>query len=206
MAIEEKKMTQREINAQKTKRKVLETSLQLFTTHGYNSVTIDDIVKKAGVSKGTFYTHFSSKDRVLVESFNSIDEAFEEAMEALPVDTSASEQLKVLFKTHFEYCANFQDVDIMKIVYMNQISLGERQVLLKDHSRPHYQYLDSIVKLGISTKEFHFSVDADTLIEYFFIFGHGLIYNWCLEDGKTDLVEVGSTFVDQLIEWLTTSR
>lgn len=203
MAIVEKKMTQREINAQKTKRKVLETSLQLFTTHGYDSVTIDDIVKKAGVSKGTFYTHFSSKDRVLVESFNSIDGVFEEAMEALPDDTSASDQLRVLFKTLFEYCSNFQDVDIMKIVYMNQISLGERQVLLKDHNRPHYKYLDKIVKLGVATEEFHFSVDAETLIEYFFIFSFGLTYNWCLEDGKKDLVQTGSVFVDQLIEWLS---
>ena len=206
MAIEEKKMTKREISAQKTKRKVLEASIQLFTTHGYNTVTIDDIVKEAGVSKGSFYTHFSSKDRVLVESFNTIDHAFEEAMEALPANTTASEQLRVLFRAHFEYCANFQDVDIMKIVYMNQISIGERQVLLKDKTRPHYKYLENIVNLGISTQEFHFSVTPDTLIEYFFIFGHGLIYNWCLEDGKTDLVETGTTFIDQLIEWLTNSH
>ena len=34
---------------------------ELFTTKGINKTVIDDIVKKAGVAKGTFYLYFKDK-------------------------------------------------------------------------------------------------------------------------------------------------
>lgn len=43
------------------KRQVLDAALQLFTEKGYHNTSIQDILGKAGISKGTFYNYFSSK-------------------------------------------------------------------------------------------------------------------------------------------------
>lgn len=43
------------------KRQVLDTALQLFTEKGYHNTSIQDILGKAMISKGTFYNYFSSK-------------------------------------------------------------------------------------------------------------------------------------------------
>ena len=37
----------------------------LFSEHPVDAVAIDDIVREAGVAKGSFYTHFSDKDALL---------------------------------------------------------------------------------------------------------------------------------------------
>lgn len=40
---------------------LLNTSFELFTSQGINKTSIQDIVNKAGVAKGTFYLYFKDK-------------------------------------------------------------------------------------------------------------------------------------------------
>ncbi|WP_307355986.1 TetR/AcrR family transcriptional regulator [Hathewaya limosa] len=54
----------RKIVSQKKKRKehdLFQAAYELFITKGFNDTSIDDIVKKAGVAKGTFYLYFKDK-------------------------------------------------------------------------------------------------------------------------------------------------
>ncbi|WP_274307654.1 TetR/AcrR family transcriptional regulator [Solibacillus daqui] len=44
------------------KRQVLETALQLFIEKGFHNTSIQDILSKSMISKGTFYNYFSSKN------------------------------------------------------------------------------------------------------------------------------------------------
>lgn len=44
---------------------LLDAALELFSSAGYEKTTIMDIVKKAGVAKGTFFYYFPTKEAVL---------------------------------------------------------------------------------------------------------------------------------------------
>ncbi len=46
---------------------ILDTALEVFADHGYESASISMIAKKAGVSKGLMYNYFESKEELLVE-------------------------------------------------------------------------------------------------------------------------------------------
>jgi len=46
---------------------ILSAARDVFADKGYESATISDIVKKAGVAQGTFYLYFESKKGVVVE-------------------------------------------------------------------------------------------------------------------------------------------
>ncbi|HEY0256808.1 MAG TPA: TetR/AcrR family transcriptional regulator [Candidatus Methylacidiphilales bacterium] len=52
-----------------TKRKLLETAVQLIWESSYGSVSVDDICSKAGVNKGSFYYAFKSKSDLAVAAF-----------------------------------------------------------------------------------------------------------------------------------------
>jgi TetR/AcrR family transcriptional repressor of nem operon len=52
-----------------TKRKLLETALELIWESSYGSVSVDDICTKAGVNKGSFYYAFKSKSDLAVAAF-----------------------------------------------------------------------------------------------------------------------------------------
>ncbi len=45
----------------RTRERILDTARKLFTTCGYESVTIDDVMSRAGLTRGGFYNHFRGK-------------------------------------------------------------------------------------------------------------------------------------------------
>ena len=47
------------------KEKILQKATELFLSHGFKSVTMDDIAEGMGISKKTVYTHFSTKTQLV---------------------------------------------------------------------------------------------------------------------------------------------
>ncbi len=48
--------------------KILNSSIELFSQYGFKTITMDDIARRAGVSKKTLYQHFANKQEVVSES------------------------------------------------------------------------------------------------------------------------------------------
>lgn len=66
-----KQMTNRQKQAQKTREKICACASELFSDKLYENVKIDDICKKAGISVGTFYYYFPTKESLVKEAFHS---------------------------------------------------------------------------------------------------------------------------------------
>ena len=54
-----------------TKQKILDKALELFSTHGYDSVSVGEIAKAVGIKAPSLYNHFPSKQAI----FDAIVEA-----------------------------------------------------------------------------------------------------------------------------------
>lgn len=50
--------------AEATRRKIIDTAVELFSDLGYGETGLADVLQRAGVSKGAFYYHFDSKEAV----------------------------------------------------------------------------------------------------------------------------------------------
>ena len=48
---------------------ILSASLELFAKRGFSATTTDEIARKAGVSKGLIFTHFRTKEEILLTIF-----------------------------------------------------------------------------------------------------------------------------------------
>ena len=55
---------------------LINTAIELFREYGYHATGIDKIVEKAGVSKKTLYTHFRSKEELLIAALRHYDGVF----------------------------------------------------------------------------------------------------------------------------------
>jgi AcrR family transcriptional regulator len=55
------------------KEQVIEKAHQLFIEKGFQDTSIQDILNDSGISKGTFYNYFSSKNELLMAIFNSLN-------------------------------------------------------------------------------------------------------------------------------------
>lgn len=51
--------------------RIIETTLKLFSSQGYNSTGINQIISEASVAKASFYQYFKSKEDLCVEFLNA---------------------------------------------------------------------------------------------------------------------------------------
>lgn len=58
-------VTRRDERRQRTFERLLQAARELFSEHGFDRTTIDDITTAAHVSRGTFFNYFDNKDAVL---------------------------------------------------------------------------------------------------------------------------------------------
>lgn len=78
-------------DAEKTRLKVIEAALELFSKHGYSHTTLAMIASAAGFSRGPIYWHFKNKDELYEAVLHYSQEPLEQlvaqsmALQATPV-------------------------------------------------------------------------------------------------------------------------
>jgi len=76
---------------------IIEAALACFGSKGYNNTTMDDIVAKSGLSKGSLYWYFKSKDKLFAEAMMSVFmDVGQSAFAALEECTTATAKLHVM--------------------------------------------------------------------------------------------------------------
>ena len=75
----------------KTRAKLLDAARQTVDEKGYPGLRTEDVVKRAGTAKGTFFAHFPDKESLMDHLIEQDIDAVLEGMEALAPPQSATE-------------------------------------------------------------------------------------------------------------------
>jgi AcrR family transcriptional regulator len=90
------------------RRSILDTALRLFANKGYESTSISQIAKEAGISKGLIYTYFDSKETLLkslVFDLNSMEQGFWEVIQ----DDDPYKMMLNIFEFYFNMLTENKD-------------------------------------------------------------------------------------------------
>ena len=68
-----RKKRNRSIPREQLRQRIADAAIDLFHSKGYDAVTVDEIVARAAVSKGTFFNFFPTKADVLIVYFHKVD-------------------------------------------------------------------------------------------------------------------------------------
>lgn len=76
------------------KNELIKIAYELFVTKGYENTSVDEIIAKAKIAKGTYYYHFESKEQMLEEVINMmIDNGIERAKQVVNSNLKLEEKL-----------------------------------------------------------------------------------------------------------------
>src|SRR6266536_2192678 len=88
------KPLKRALPADADSQRIVESAREHFFSHGFRSVTMDDLAEELAISKKTLYARFPSKiallESVLADKFASVEAKLEEITRAYPHDFSAA--------------------------------------------------------------------------------------------------------------------
>jgi len=85
------------------KEQIEQKAMELFWKHGFKKITIDEICKKANVSRKTFYTFFDNKNALIIYLYSkTIDQAYAEYDKVIKSNIPFSEKLEKLLNQKIE--------------------------------------------------------------------------------------------------------
>ena len=97
----------------KTREKIVETARILFNRHGFEGVSIDQIMAEVGLTRGGFYNHFETKETLYAEAVaHFLDGRGKTWREDARVDpeNGGPETVKAMIDSYLS-CAHASDID-----------------------------------------------------------------------------------------------
>lgn len=185
------KQTSRQLQAQKTKRKIYNAATDLFSRHGFDNTTIEDISRKAGVSVGAFYHYYPSKSEIYSELYKKIDEFYENTIEAQLVEEDFYDNIIIYFRNYAEY-NSARGIDAVKQLF------NTLNVLFLDKQRYMYKLLLDIIKRGEEKNQLKKGMTVNEIEEFLLVVARGVVYDWLLHEGDYDLEEKMVKYISEM--------
>ena len=85
------------------RKKIIDKAWELFAKNGYEETKVEDITKDLGISKGSFYTYFATKEELLYEVLGKIKKEVIEKLENINVDQTPEKVLEDYVKAKMNY-------------------------------------------------------------------------------------------------------
>lgn len=129
---------------QRTRRKILDAALKVFSERTFHDASIVKITEAAGVAQGTFYLYFTSKEEVFHEVVRDLNTGARAAMSKGAEDAGPSriEQERGGFRGYFEFVA--KNPALYRI--MRQAEIVAPHVL-----QEHYEKISSGYRQGLQS-------------------------------------------------------
>ena len=183
----------RSYNPDETRRVLMEAALDLFAEKGFSRASMQDVAERAGVTKGAFYHHFSTKDDVLHLIHDEfIDRALEAQERALTSYGSPTEQL-----AHMAFDTTLICIEYRKhvMVFFRELSVlsGEvRDAVLEKRHRS-TELFEETIRRGIEAGEF--DRDLDPAVAALGLLGMWVWpYQWYRPEGHRSASEIARQF------------
>lgn len=178
---------------EKTKQKLFASASMLFNKLDFKDVTVDRIVREAGVAKGTFYIYFESKDALIAafisDYVDKVDMDYRTVLSSTPPDTPSSQILLGLIEKISDTLAEGVGCTSMRTVYKLLMTDNIGISAVKAYERDLYQIFAEVLERGMERGEFRSPLPANELIKHLVIAMRGLSYEWCIRYPDFDLKE-----------------
>jgi AcrR family transcriptional regulator len=182
------------------KEKITEFSIQLFEKQGFSETSIQDIVDSIGVTKGTFYYYFSSKEELLMDiHLGYIDEMLKLQLEIFedPHKTCKEKLFEVVFMLIRKIKSQGSSA---KIFFREMQNLNEERLAKIIPKRDQFRLnLEALIQDGINKGEFRPDLNAP-IITFGILGMTNWSYQWFNPSGKASEKEVAETFVEMMLK------
>ncbi len=181
-------MNKRQTSAQKTKRKLITAGLELIKEKGFDAINVEDITKKAGVAKGTFYIYFKRKEDIVLDisrvPFGEIAEELKK-MEGL----SITEKLQHYFHRFME-CVESCGIHVCR-QWTRDVLDPNNVPDTKDGQKWNYDFemLNNILRDAVLSGELKKDTPVELLTHIIISELYGMMTCWCMSDGKFEPLE-----------------
>lgn len=136
----------------RTKRKIFEIAMKLFSEKGYDATSIEEITATVGVAKGTLYYHFNSKEEI----FNFlVEEGMKLLKNSIEIKTSkcdtTKDKLKAIILIQIKGIVKYENM--LSIIFSQLYGNEAKNKLCQDKVQEYIDVIEKIISEGIEKNE-----------------------------------------------------
>lgn len=192
-------MNKRTQQANQTKKRIIDTAKELFVEKGYYNVTVEDIIKKANSSKGGFYTHFKTKEELIINMLPMVDEAYTNFSQSNKEYESIIDKISSFINYVFVMMEKDIGLEFISAIYSSQIKDLTTHRFLIESDRVYYHVFNGLIEEGQRKGEITTDLPAEDIISILTTCIRGVIYDWCLKKGSFQLVSYGNNLIRMML-------
>jgi len=171
----------RKVDKNEKKRAIALAAIPLLAKYGLAKTSVEAIAKEANVAKGTVYLYFKTKEEIVLEIWNYVNELLDKnRCEKFCKDYTASEKISHYFD--FSVLEEDHNMDVLlKLLAMNMSTIlnFSHAGLVKHFKQERIKEIDTLEKIlreGINSGEFR-TIDINLTANLFANSFHGTLLN-----------------------------
>ena len=185
----------------KTKRKIFQIAIKLFSEKGYDNTSIEEITAVAGVAKGSLYYHFSKKedifDLIIEEGMkllrNSIEIKTKDAKTAL-------DKIKAVIMVQIKVSILYED--ILNVVFSQMWGKESKNIKSRNAVNECINIIKGIIQEGIDNGEFY-DGNVDALAAGVFGVTYSSLFYRISQNEEMDINKIYNGFVDTVVRGIS---
>jgi AcrR family transcriptional regulator len=186
-----------------TRERLLRAAVNLYSAKGFSGASVEDVVRRAGVTKGAFYHHFESKAHLIMAIHNGFVELQIREITAvidkgLPPEETLAEAIVVIIRNILSHKASIS-------LFIREYPAMPRDVdrAVRDSRLQYEQLLVGVIDRGRETGVFHTELPTNILL--YGILGMGAwATQWYDPKRGPDPEVIGRNYARMIIDGLTT--
>jgi AcrR family transcriptional regulator len=181
---------------------IIEAALACFNRKGYVHTTLDDIVAESGLSKGSLYWYFESKDVLFKAAMTAVAaNIIGEPMRLLETAGTATAKLRTAAQIMVDSCGEIAQYFGLLLEFWSQSERNDEEMLFWTELLPPYQQMvAAIFEEGIQAGEFR-KTDTAALAWMMMAAYDGLsVYTVMIPE--IDIEKISQAFIETLLKGL----
>lgn len=199
-------MKKRVLQGIETKKRLIECARRLFRERGYNEVTVDDIIADANSSKGSFYTHFKTKEELLFNMVPLVDDIYSAFLESGLSSGTSTDKISSFIRHVFNVMEEEIGLEFISAIYASQIKDSATFRFLISSDRTYYQIFEKLIEEGMKKNEIKPDLDIKHTVSIFTSCIRGAIYDWCLYKGEFELSSYGGEIINMMLSQISVNQ
>jgi TetR/AcrR family acrAB operon transcriptional repressor len=192
-----------------TYNKILIAAAECFSKNGFNGTTMDQIAKKARVSKGALYWHFKNKEELFVKLK---EQHITQVLQTLEKLFASTETFDSKLAKSFELCFSALTPRQRKKARLNmefwaaapKIS-GLSEMLNNQYNRLQ-AFLKTTINEAVTKGELRKEIDSESLSAILLATLDGLELHWAILEKNFDWQKIHATLCEIILKGLKTQK
>ncbi len=176
-------LTKQQLKSKATKDKIFQAAKEILQKEGYESLSIKNICESAGVSNGSFYHHFQTKEDLLSYYIEHLPNSNDFVHDLPKTLDQAIESIIQVYLNYADYCQEL-GVEFLANYYVPHNEALNPQVRT-ERAYPIVtvqHYLEQIFTHAIAKS--NFTIDEITTDIRMIIIGN--VFEWCISNNNTN--------------------